>query len=97
MKKQIKKLIDNNNSILILTHIRPDGDAVGSVLSLYNYLLTLNKDVDTIIIGTPDVFNFLPGYDNIKDTTNKKLLWIVLQKIGLVKMKIYYPNVNILL
>lgn len=71
MKKQIKKLIDDNNSILLLTHIRPDGDAVGSVLSLYNYLLTLNKDVDMVIIDSPLIFNFLPGYNDIKVNTDK--------------------------
>lgn len=72
MKKQIKKLIDDNNSILLLTHIRPDGDAVGSVLSLYIYLLTLNKDVDMVIIDAPLIFDFLPGYNNIKNTTDKE-------------------------
>ena len=71
MKNQIKKLIDDSQSILLLTHIRPDGDAVGSVLSIYNYLLTLNKDVDMVIIEPPITFNFLPGYNNIKDNTDK--------------------------
>jgi len=72
MKKQIKKLINDNNSILLLTHIRPDGDAVGSVLSLYNYLLTLNKAVDMVIIEAPLIFNFLPGYNNNKNTVDKE-------------------------
>lgn len=72
MKKQIKKLIDDNESILLLTHIRPDGDAVGSVLAFYNYLLTLNKDVDMVVIDAPETFSFLPGYNNIKVTSNKK-------------------------
>ena len=71
MKKQIKKLIDENNSILLLTHIRPDGDAVGSVLSLYNYLSVLKKDVDIVIIDAPTTFDFLPGYNDIKDNTDK--------------------------
>ena len=45
MKKQIKKLIDDNNSILLLTHIRPDGDAVGSVLAFYHYLNSINNQL----------------------------------------------------
>ena len=72
MKKQIKKLIDDNNSILLLTHIRPDGDAVGSVLALYNYLLSINKSVDMVIIDAPSILSFLPGYNNIKITTDKE-------------------------
>ena len=40
MKKQIKKLIDDSSSILLLTHESPDGDAIGSVLGFYHYLVS---------------------------------------------------------
>ena len=36
---KIKDLVLESSSILILAHINPDGDAIGSALSLYNVLL----------------------------------------------------------
>ena len=36
--------INKAESIVILTHENPDGDAIGSSLALYNGLKQLNKD-----------------------------------------------------
>ena len=72
MRSKIKKLIDDAGSILLLSHESPDGDAVGSVLSMYNYLISINKTVDMIILDIPKVFNFLPSIDRIVDNTDKK-------------------------
>ena len=35
---EIFKIIDQSRSIGIFGHIRPDGDCMGSVTALYNYL-----------------------------------------------------------
>lgn len=70
MRKKIKKLIDDSNSILLLTHESPDGDAIGSVLSFYHYLTSINKSVDMVILEIPKVFNFLPSIDRVVDNTN---------------------------
>ena len=71
MKKQIKKLIDDCNSILLLTHESPDGDAIGSVLSFYHYLVSINKSVDMVILDIPKVFDFLPSINKVVDNTDK--------------------------
>ena len=71
MKKQIKKLIDESNSILLLTHESPDGDAIGSVLGFYHYLVSINKTVDMVILDIPKVFYFLPSINRVVDNTNK--------------------------
>lgn len=71
MRRKIKNLIDNSNSILLLTHEKPDGDAVGSVLALYNYLSSINKSVDMVILDVPKVFNFLPTINRVVDSTSK--------------------------
>ena len=70
MKKQIKKMIDDSNSILLLTHENPDGDAIGSVLSFYHYLISINKSVDMVVLDIPKVFDFLPSIDKVVDNTN---------------------------
>ena len=72
MKKKIKELIDKSNSILLLTHEAPDGDAVGSVLAIYHYLSSINKTVDMVVLDIPKVFSFLPAINNIVDSTNKE-------------------------
>ena len=71
MKKQIKKLIDESNSILLLTHESPDGDAIGSVLAFYHYLISINKSVDMVILDIPKVFDFLSSINRVVDNTDK--------------------------
>ena len=41
--ENIKESIMNANSILILTHENPDGDAIGSSLALYNAFKKIEK------------------------------------------------------
>lgn len=68
---KIISLIKQANSILILAHINPDGDALGSSLSLYNALLTKNIKPDIMIQDPPTKFNFLPNFDKIITTSQK--------------------------
>ena len=58
--------INKANSIVILTHENPDGDAVGTALALYNALKQYGKNPDIIIPEYSKVFEFLPGIDDIK-------------------------------
>ncbi len=58
--------INNANSIVILTHENPDGDAVGSSLALYHALKAYGKNVEIIIPEYSRTFNFLPGTNEIK-------------------------------
>ncbi len=64
--------IKNNDNIVILSHINPDGDAVGSSLALYLSLKSINKNVDVIINDVPEKFSYLNGYNDIKSVSNKK-------------------------
>lgn len=62
--KEVKKA----KTIGISAHVRPDGDAVGSVMAVYLYLKkNLPADVKVIpILQTPaDVFNCIKGVENI--------------------------------
>ena len=66
-------LIKSSNSILILTHKNPDGDAIGSVLGLSEALLSLSKDTECFSKSKiPEIFKFLPEILNIKNQLNPK-------------------------
>lgn len=71
MKNNILDLIKNSQNIVILAHEKPDGDAVGSSLTIYSTLLDLNKTVDIILQDVPTRFKFLKNYDKIQEDTDK--------------------------
>lgn len=71
MIEKIKKLIDESNSIVLLTHEAPDGDAIGSSLAFYYWLKDINKDVDIIIQKIPKRFNYLTDINRVVDTSKK--------------------------
>lgn len=64
--ESILEEVKKANTIVILTHENPDGDAIGSSLATYMTLKALGKEVDVIIPEYPRVFNFLPCVDEIK-------------------------------
>ena len=53
--------IKNANTIAILVHENPDGDAIGSATAMHLALKQLGKDSDVIIPEYPKEFEFLPG------------------------------------
>lgn len=57
--------INKANTIAILTHESPDGDAMGSSLAMYNALKDMGKSPDVIIPEYSRIFEFLPGTENI--------------------------------
>lgn len=67
--EEIKKA----NSIVILTHENPDGDAIGSGLAMYNALKKMEKDVDIIIPEVPRVYDFLPNREEIQKEGKEKV------------------------
>lgn len=64
--------IQNAQSILILTHESPDGDAIGSSLAMELALRSIGKKSDIIIPEYPRTFNFLPNAKNVKDKSDLK-------------------------
>lgn len=58
--------INKANTIAILTHESPDGDAMGSSLAMYNALKSIGKSVDVIIPEYSRTYEFLPGAAEIK-------------------------------
>lgn len=55
-------------SILVVTHLNPDGDAIGSLLGLVNALRENGKKVEAAVDGgVPDFLEFLHGSDTVRD------------------------------
>jgi bifunctional oligoribonuclease and PAP phosphatase NrnA len=66
------------NDILIVSHLRPDGDAIGSVLALGLALLELKKHVQMVLSdGVPENFQFLTGSELITNRANGKVDYII--------------------
>jgi len=60
----IKILFQEQKKIVITTHHRPDGDAIGSSLGLYNYLLQKKHEVSVIVPSDyPAFLKWMPGND----------------------------------
>ena len=69
MLSQVVELIENKNKFAITTHIKPDGDGVGSSLGLYWLLKSLGKEAEVLVHGAvPPAYCSLPGAGEIRDT-----------------------------
>jgi phosphoesterase RecJ-like protein len=65
---QVVELIENKNNFGITTHVKPDGDGVGSSLGLCWLLRSLGKSAEVIVRGDiPPSYRSLPGADEIRD------------------------------
>jgi phosphoesterase RecJ-like protein len=64
---EMKQKIDRAETIAVLTHENPDGDAIGSGLAVYWALKNMGKKVDFIVPVLPNTFKKLPGADEIKE------------------------------
>jgi bifunctional oligoribonuclease and PAP phosphatase NrnA len=65
--KQALQLIRQAQHILVVTHVSPDGDAIGSLLAMGNILRRLGKKHVTLACDdpAPEKFAFLPGVERI--------------------------------
>ena len=64
---RILEEIKKANSIVILTHESPDGDAIGSSLAMEKALRDIGKNPDVIIKEYPRIFDFLPNANVVKE------------------------------
>ncbi|NOK59472.1 MAG: phosphoesterase [Chloroflexi bacterium AL-W] len=62
----ISQQLTDAQRIVILTHVSPDGDAIGSMLAVYHALQALGKDVHALASSDlPNYARWLPGVDNV--------------------------------
>ncbi len=75
---KVQKSIDKAEKIIIVVHVGPDGDAMGSSLALWHYLMTIEKE-PVVIVPTafPNFLSWMPGaecvlvYEENKDISDK--------------------------
>ena len=62
----LKNLLNQPRKIVITTHHKPDGDAMGSSLGLYNYLIQQGHHTQVITpTDYPDFLAWMPGNENV--------------------------------
>ena len=59
--------IKNAQNICVMAHENPDGDAIGSCLGMYDVLTNMGKNVEVLMKGVPENFEFLPNFEVIKE------------------------------
>ena len=66
--KSFKETIEKASSIVIFSHVNPDGDTLGSMCALYQVLKnSFKKEALMVTVGKiPDIYHFLPFIQNVK-------------------------------
>ena len=60
------KFFEHADKIIIVSHVSPDGDAIGSSLGLSHFLETQDKDVHVIVPNAfPDFLRWMPGAKDV--------------------------------
>ena len=64
--QKAKKLINKYDKIIIVTHASPDGDALGSSLALYHFLMEYGKQINIIVPNEfPNFLQWMPEANEI--------------------------------
>jgi phosphoesterase RecJ-like protein len=98
----IRDLLKRARRILITSHIRPDGDAVGGVLALGLALQERGQEVQMVLNdGVPATFRHLPGSDRVQTAPSGKYdLYLTLdcadlRRVGAALETCGQPDINI--
>ena len=68
LQTKIRDRIRLAQRVLVTSHIRPDGDAIGSSLAIGLGLMDAGKQVQAVLAdGLPSSFKHLPGSEMIKN------------------------------
>src|SRR5690606_2930587 len=83
---KIKTLLSTTKKVVIVPHKNPDGDAIGSSLGLYNYLVTLNHKVTVIAPNDyPTFLKWMPNEDAIiKYESDKAKAEVLIEQAELI-------------
>lgn len=69
----LKKFLAKKRKIAIVTHWSPDGDAIGSSLGLWNYLIKCGHDAQVIVPNEyPAFLHWMHGHSKVTDAMKNK-------------------------
>lgn len=87
-QEELRAKLKNPLRILITTHHKPDGDAMGSSLALYNFLIKQGHQVQVVTpTDYPEFLHWLPGNEQVMDFSadeNKEKTEKLLQQVDMV-------------
>lgn len=68
MNNLLKEILSDVKTVVLLGHVRPDGDCIGSCLGMYNYLAEQFPQVsaDLYLDNPSGKFSYLANFDQIK-------------------------------
>jgi len=71
---KLDEVLKGAGSVALAGHVRPDGDAVGSTLALFNYIKKVypEKEVTLYLEEPQDIYAYMKGFDEIT-VLNKEL------------------------
>ncbi len=97
-----REVLKNSQNVLLVSHIRPDGDAIGSLLAMGLALQDADKNVQMVLEdGVPKSFRHLFGSDQIKKKPHGEFDAIVvldcsdLARTGNCLLDYPIPDINI--
>ena len=100
--QNIQRLIRAANRVLVVSHIRPDGDAIGSLLAFGLSLKEAGKDVQMVLSdGLPANFRFLEGSREVANRASGPVDLIIsvdcsdLGRIGPALSAYREPDINV--
>lgn len=70
----LEQMLEQTGSVVILGHVRPDGDCLGSTLGLYHYIRTNYPAIRAAVYleESSPKFGYLAGYDAILHETDEE-------------------------
>ena len=99
MNKIIKR-IDEAKHVVVIAHISPDADSLGSASAMYTYLLTLHKKV-SFFCASKDIntkLSFIPWFDKVRNSFVSSADLVISLDCGNIKrlgVDIEYDLINI--
>jgi phosphoesterase RecJ-like protein len=93
--KELSELLDSADNILLISHINPDGDAIGSQLALYHYLASKGKKAGMMCPNNLQEFiKWMDGSDkiNVFIRKRKKCITLIESADLILMMDFNQPN-----
>lgn len=69
---KLERYLENVKKVAIAGHVRPDGDCVGSVMGVYNYIVDNYPDMEVhaYMEGYSDRLKYVAGLENVEDSVS---------------------------